>query len=323
MCNSTALWMINYALSSGWGEKKEDAHRRGQANKTHRENKSQNIARLSDALCWMSESSKRNEHIKTQQKSGLERQDTTRHERRGQTRMDRQNVDWAMCCLKASGDRWRDSTATATATCPFIALHFEQQEQQKQDGGEGEQQTLGKHLPRQWHASLGLIFNCAAVHFNWNMEKGKQRETQWEPEERTDSPRQPHYSTLCLISVHPWLGRCSTACLTVCQTVVVVVSQAPLSVGLLKHKDNLSCPHWNWEPERPGAATRGLWQSSVAKTDSGGCKQMTLKFTFLCQEAGSGEAEAEAEAEHGKGSGSGSSLSGDFRRLHNKVTQVR
>lgn len=52
---------------------------------------------------------------------------------------------------------------------------------------------------------------------------------------------------------------------------------------------------------------------------------MTLKFTFLCQEAGSGEAEAEAEAEaeYGKGSGSGSSLSGDFRRLHNKVTQVR
>lgn len=89
-------------------------------------------------------------------------------------------------------------------------------------------------------------------------------------------------STLCLISVHPWLGRCSTACLTVCQT--VVVSQAPLSVGLLKHKDNLSCPHWSWN-SRAVAYTE---QSSVAKTDSGGCKQMTLKFTFLCQEARSG-----------------------------------
>lgn len=65
-------------------EKKKAAHRRGQANKTHRENKSQNIARLSDALCWMSESvgegQERATH-KNQQKSGLERQDTTRHER--------------------------------------------------------------------------------------------------------------------------------------------------------------------------------------------------------------------------------------------------
>lgn len=66
------------------GRRKKGAHRRGQANKTHREDKSQNIARLSASLCSMSDECPRvtrgTATHKNQQKSGLERQDTTRHE---------------------------------------------------------------------------------------------------------------------------------------------------------------------------------------------------------------------------------------------------
>lgn len=190
-----------------------------------------------------------------------------------------------MCCLKASCDRWRDSTATATrtaitATCPFIALHFEQQQQQqqqKQDGGEGEQQTLGKHLPRQWHASLGLIFNCAAVHFNWNMEKGKrrpggttvERRRARQHENRQLAAASPSHSLSRSRSIYSLPDLSSSLarplfnslsdCLPARQS--SSSGEAPLSVGLLKHKDNLSCPHWSRSRSWRLALQLGLWRT--------------------------------------------------------------
>lgn len=178
-----------------------------------------------------------------------------------------------------------------------MALHFKQQ-------------TLGKHLPWHWHASLGLIFNCAAAHFNWNMKKaGDCRPQRDEPKEERERVSERgrsrgrdggEGSSLHCNSNHGWGCVQQLVWLYARQSSVV-----RLGVGLLKHKDNLSCPHRSCRRGRKSKV-----QLQTDNSNDGGCKQMTLKFTFLCQVGWASPGQRRASCP-------------GIWRLHNKVTQVR